>query len=174
MVFVNKKFTLILIFTLTVSGLLLVEPCMAPVTVPTNSKSGPEIISVEIHNDPIWVPPVTTTHSYIDMNTGEIINEEITHTLSGYWKPNGSIVITVKNQPFTPYTDTNNNTINVYYTIFYKTDSPGLFWEQPCIAVYQSDSKYTVITFAYGSRSMQDWRTHVYITSEGEIVDFRI
>jgi hypothetical protein len=90
---------------------LLVKPCVATVTVPANPEPGPEIVSVEIDNRPIWNPPSYSTNSY----TGEV-----TELKPGYYSPNGSIVITIKNSPFIPYTDTNGNVINVYYSLFYK------------------------------------------------------
>ncbi|MCL2643085.1 MAG: hypothetical protein FWD52_06210 [Candidatus Bathyarchaeota archaeon] len=154
-----KKFALTLIF-IFVLGLSLFEPSVAPVTMPTNSKAAPEV-SVEIHNKPVWVPPTHNTNTY----TGEV-----TELKPGYYTPNGSIVITIKNRPFTPYTDTNGNNITIYYSIFYSLYS----WEYPCTAVYQSDTTYTILTFTYGSGNMKDMRTHVYVETEGKKIDFRI
>jgi len=57
--------------------LLLVEPCMAPVTVPDNPKAGPEIASVTIHNTPIWKPPVITTNPIL-------AKLQITNLATGY------------------------------------------------------------------------------------------
>jgi len=106
----SKKFVLILLFTLVVSGvlLLLVEPVVAPVTMPSNPKAAPEIVSVEIHHNPVWCPPVYTTNPY----TGEI-----TLTSPGYWRPFGTIEITIKNQPL-QHILTKTVTISTYITLF--------------------------------------------------------
>jgi len=113
MTFLNKKVTLVLIFTSVISGLLLVEPCMAPITVPEQPRLGPEIVSVVIDNNPLVIPP----GYYTDPYTGE------TYQIStGRTDPRGNVTITIKNRPFTPYTDENGNYINTYYTIW---------WEDP-------------------------------------------
>ena len=56
-----------------------------------------------------------------------------------------SVEVTIKNQPFTPYTDANGDTYNLYYTAQYRLNSSD---EQDWITVYyipyiQSDSQYT-------------------------------
>jgi len=150
MVRLCKKSVLILSAMLFVlCTLLFVESCAAPIVVPDNPKSGPEIASVVIHNTPIWKPPVTVTNPY----TGEVIDSK-----PGYWIQNGTIEIAIKNQPFTPYTDENGNTINTYYCLFYNGTQYNYDWigsgyRGVPIAVYQSDSTYTVITFTYGDSS---------------------
>ncbi|MCL2643356.1 MAG: hypothetical protein FWD52_07620 [Candidatus Bathyarchaeota archaeon] len=162
MVFKSKKFTLLLIFTIAISGLFLIEPSAAPVTVPANPKAAPEIISVHIHNTPIWRPPVTTTDSY----TGDV-----TYSNPGYYTCNGSIEITLKNRPFNTYTDKNGKYIGRYYTFFYK-DSNAQWREdfprslEP-YAEYQSDKANTIITFKYGDSG-------IYYAKENTIIDFRV
>ena len=121
--------------------LLLVEPCIAAVTVPSNPSPAPEIVSVVIHNDPIWNPPITNTNPY----TGEV-----TYNNPGYWIRNGSIEITIKNRAFTSYTDKNGNHISIYYSIFTKTSSSSSWSTLPQHVVYQSDNAYTIINSAYG------------------------
>ncbi|MDR0461380.1 MAG: hypothetical protein LBH62_08165 [Nitrososphaerota archaeon] len=59
----NKKFGIILCL-IVLSVLLLVDPCIAPVTVPNNPKNGPEIASVAISNDPVWSPPLIITDPF--------------------------------------------------------------------------------------------------------------
>ena len=94
---------LVLIFILSASCLLLAETCVAPVTMPANPSPSPEIDSVVIHNNPMWRPPEYSTNPY----TGEV-----TETVPGHWAWNGSIVVTIKNRPFTPYVDEKGNYIN--------------------------------------------------------------
>lgn len=134
---------------LAVLGVFLVEPCVASVSIPEHPKSGPEIASVTIYNTPIWKSPVTSTNPY----TGEV-----TGSASGYWIQNGTIEIAIKNRPFTLYSDENSNTINTYYCLFYKGTQYNYGWigsgsRGVPIAVYQSDSTYTVIPFTYGDSS---------------------
>jgi hypothetical protein len=147
--YLSKKIVLMVLFFVTVLGLLLVGFCVAPVTVPAKPKAGPEIVSIEIHNDPIWKPPITVTDSY----TGKVTFSE-----PGYWAKNGSIDITIKNSPFTPYTDRNGNTIKTYYCIFYKNHFGvwlgDTYYSIEPITKYQSDSTYTVITFRYGENTI--------------------
>ncbi|MCL2641935.1 MAG: hypothetical protein FWD52_00230 [Candidatus Bathyarchaeota archaeon] len=152
MVHLSKKIAVVSILVLVMLGALLVESCVAPIVTPTNPKAAPEVISVVIHNNPVWEPPITNTNPY----TGEVIS-----TQPGYWIYNGSIEITLKNRPFTAYTDENGNTINTYYCIFYKLlnsnfgwlgTSPGGGVSLP-IAIYQSDTAHTVIPFKYGDES---------------------
>lgn len=161
-----KKVVMLLFCSLFVFGLLLVEPVVAPVTVPVNPSSGPEV-SVVIYNNPIWVPPEDHVNSY----TGEIL-----YTTPGGYAFNGSIVITIKNSPFTPYTDKDGNTINQYYTVFLKALSHDVPWGnnlRPRLALYQSDAANTVITFTYdGAESSK--AEHIYVVWEETVVDFRI
>ena len=155
----SKKFALLLIFVLVMSSLFLVEFCVAPVTVPANPSAAPEIVSVEIHNDPIWYPP---TYSVPDPYTGEV-----TQTRPGYWGSNGSIILTIKNRPFTPYTDKDGNNINIYYSVFTMLSFVGSWDKSPWPVIYQSDSVNTIITLTYGNGGT------LYVEPE-EIVNFRV
>jgi len=149
----GKRLAYVLVFIIAF-GLVLVEPCMAPVTVPVKPNGGPEVVSVVVHNNPVWRPPVIHTNPY----TGEILSTDQGMSLS-----NGTVEVTIRNRPFTPYTDENGNTINTYYCIFYRLltgyDYGWLGWHyvspttsgQLPITIYQSDSDYTTISFKYGS-----------------------
>jgi hypothetical protein len=155
---------IILFFSLTILGILLIEPCVAPVTVPANPKSGPEIASVVINNDPVWSPPLIITDPY----TGEV-----TYSAPGCWVQNGNIEITIKNRPFTAYTNENGNLVNIYYCVFIKDakNSP-LFATTPKRTVYQSNSDYTVITFTYNDDEIA--LPDIYVTRENIVLDFRV
>jgi hypothetical protein len=159
----SKKFTLMLIFTITLSGLLLIEPTIAPVTMPTNPREAPEIISVVVHNNPVWNPPVTVTDPY----TGDV-----TYSTPGSWRGNGSIEITIRNRPFTAYTDKNGNYVNRYYSFFWKDSNTQWKEDFPRSlqpeAVYQSDSANTVAVFPYGNSG------GIYVPQENMIIDFRV
>jgi len=162
----SKTFVLLLSFIVVLS-LLLVESCVAPVTTPSNPSSAPEI-SVVIHNSPEWVPPVYTTNTY----TGEV-----KESTPGYWRASGTIEVTIKNRPFTPYTDKNGNYINVYYSFFLKITNSIVTWDdvsRPSYAVYQSDVDYTVVTFPYGGK-ITSAPEHLWsLNRPGESFDFRV
>jgi hypothetical protein len=166
MITIDKKSTLTLIYMLIISGLLLIEPCIAPVTTPNKPVSGPEITSVIIHNNPFIAPPIYTSDPY----TGESYQ-----TSAGYTAPNGSIIITLKNQPFTTYTDENGDNINAYYSFFWKNSNNPWGDNFPVslypYAVYQSDSGYTVVTFTYGTSPTDITKLGFF---DGGSIDFRV
>ena len=60
--------------------------------------------------------------------------------LTGYTLP--SVNITIKNQPFTPYTDQHGNKINLYYIIQWKENSSNS-WQQTQIPLNESNYNYT-------------------------------
>jgi hypothetical protein len=65
--------------------------------------------------------------------------------LTGFALP--AVNITIKNQPFTPYTDRNGNKINLYYLIQWK-DNSSSGWQQDELPLTQSNSSYTVLPLA--------------------------
>ena len=143
----SKKNVFVLVFVFVVSVVFLVEPCLAPVTVPTNPKPAPEVVSVTVDHKPVWFPPIIYTDPYSGA-TSEMA--------PGYWMQEGYIEIKIKNQPFTPYTDKNGNTINIYYCTFYKRPTSDRWYSDYGYGpdtVYQSDSGYTVLTYKYGGQS---------------------
>ncbi|MCL2172131.1 MAG: hypothetical protein FWB84_00575 [Candidatus Bathyarchaeota archaeon] len=147
--FRSKKITGYLILMVVTSyGLLMVEPSVAVITVSDKPSSGPEIDSVVIYNTPVWTVP-----NIIDSYTGAFVT-----TGPGFWTQNGTVEITIKNTLFMPYTDENGNSVNTYYSIFYKTENSSTWMGVPLgergivpIAVYQTDFAYTVIDFSYGA-----------------------
>ena len=62
--------------------------------------------------------------------------------LTGFALP--AVNITIKNQPFTPYTDRNGNKIDLYYLIEWK-DNSSSGWQQDELPLTQSNSSYTVL-----------------------------
>ena len=112
----------------------------------TSKLSVPEF-TVNLVAYPYDVPPVTTTS--IDQYTGE----KIVTTIPGYRVENRSIEITIKNQPFTPYTDADGNVIRMYYNVRAKGHF-GDNWEElysrsrdsPSANPVPSSSEYTVLS----------------------------
>ena len=161
---------------MVVSGVFLVKSSVAPVTIPADPFGAPEIVSVVINHNPIWFPPIYSTNPY----TGKV-----TETSPGRYLQTGTIDVTIKNRPFTPYTDKNGNYINVYYTFFIKDGGPIDDWTYyldnfggnsgvPWYVVYQqSDSDYTVITLTYdGSGSLNPG--FFTVIGSGSIRSFRV
>ena len=164
MVGLGKRFVIVFSVLLVLNISLLVESCVAPITVPANPKSGPEIISVTVNNNPRQYPPRYTTDPY----TGETYQ-----TRAGYVEPRGNMTITLKNHPFTPCTDEKGNTLKVYYIVFFKGEGSNGVWTTRPYCVYQSDFDYTDIIFFYGDTwSMRPMEIGQY-TNEGLVV-FRI
>jgi hypothetical protein len=167
----SKKFALILIFIIAVSCVLLVESVVAPVTMPVNPESAPEIVSIKINSNHYWRPPTYSTNPYTGVTT---------ETVLGKYVPNGTIEITIKNRPFTPYTDKNGNNINIYYTIFaIGSSGPSFDWNYileyepiPWYSVYQSDDDYTVITAIYFAGLAP--QPHLTPSYEGQTISFRV
>jgi len=132
----SKNFVLALISILVVSGLLTVSLA----DVQAVSKPAVPQFSVQIVNHPYDVPPKTSTHPH----TGETI------TQPGYRENNKSIEVTIKNQSFTPYTNTEGHKCNLYYKVYFK----GHFEDEQNWAVFneptlQSDSQHTVVSKKY-------------------------
>ena len=104
---------------------------------------------------------------------------EVTETSPGMYLQNGTVDVTIKNRPFTPYVDKNGNYVNVYYTFFMRQNGPFDDWSEyissvhgPWYAVYQqSDSEYTVITFTYGASGPDPF---FHVAFLGEIWSFYV
>jgi hypothetical protein len=91
------------------------------------------------------VAPTTTIDPYTGKN--------ITHP--GYVLYYRTIEITVKNQPFSPYTDANGNYINVYYNVSFKghyEDTWSHYPDSTYVDLFNaSASEYTVISMSLGN-----------------------
>ena len=92
-----------------------------------------------------------TTFATTDPYTGK---QTITGSTIGAYVANASITVRITNQPFTPYTDANNNTIQLYYDVRWKgqfTDS----WEGslfPNVYIIQDSSNdFTNIRLGFTS-----------------------
>jgi hypothetical protein len=112
------KCTVFLLITCLVVSCLIVH-AVAPVSAQTGYKPSIPQFTVKLIDYSYDVPPSTTTA--IDQYTGE----KVTTTTPGYHVENKTIEITIKNQPFTPYADTNGITYYLYYTV----QSKGRFGE---------------------------------------------
>jgi hypothetical protein len=81
----------------------------ALIAVPAKAQSTPSVpqFSVQYVNSSYTIPPVYTTNPY----TGQVTEEVPSRTID-----NSSLLLTIQNQPFTPYFD-GNQTISLYYNI---------------------------------------------------------
>jgi len=104
---ISKSFALFFILIMAISSLslMMVKPAYAQ-SIPTPSV--PEF-TVQYHFN--IIAPTYTINPY----TGQ--NETVSTGPSPY---NQTIEFTIKNQPFTPYTDSNGNNINLYYNFAFK------------------------------------------------------
>jgi len=136
-------------------SLLMVKPATAQ-SIPTPSV--PEF-TLKVVANPIYVPPTTT----IDPYTGNVT------TQAGYYVQNTSIVITIKNQPFSY--SYNGTTYNLYYNVRLKghfgqdwtelypvsnvIDSLGESFGNslyvPSDSPSESNSDYTVLSYVVGA-----------------------
>lgn len=153
--------------------LSLVGSCVAPITVPAKPEAPPEIVSVKINSNHKYYPPTYSTNPY----TGETTIEHY-----GQYYTNGTIEITIKNRPFTPYVDKDGHIINRYYTFFTRPGgdkAPEQWWDywldfgRPWYTVYQSDTDYTVITITYFPAAIEP-NPHLFVMYEGSWLAFRV
>jgi len=132
----SKRTGILLLLVLTASGLLLVKPAQSAITKP----SVPEF-TVALVDASYDVPTTYSTDPY----TGEHVTHE------GYHVARRAIEVKIKNQPFTPFTDSDGQEIKFSYSIRIK----GHYEEWGSINVIynygemptQSNSEYTVISY---------------------------
>jgi len=103
----SKRAALLLIAALTVSTLLMVKAA------PTSASTTPSVpeFTVKFVDRSYDVPPVYG----IDQYTGKNVTVK-----EGYVVNGKNLVFTIKNQPFTSYNDSSDNTIGLYYNFRYK------------------------------------------------------
>ncbi len=99
----NKVFTFLVVFLLAASSLMLIHPALA-----LGSKPSVPEFTVAYVDHSYDIPPTYGKDPY----TGQTIV-----TGGGSHVDNRTIDVTIQNQLFTPYLDTNNNTVGLYYSI---------------------------------------------------------
>ncbi len=99
----RKSFLLLIILILTVSSLTITKSSFAQ---SISKPSVPEFTAKYMD----FSYDVPTTYG-IDQSTGKNVNIQ-----AGYHVDNRTIEFTIKNQPFTPYNDSNGNFIGLYYS----------------------------------------------------------
>jgi len=147
---VNKFLALSFVF-LVLSSFMLLSVNFANVC--AVSKPSVPQFTIKLADYSYDVPPSTTTTT--DPYTGK----ETTITKPGYHVKDVKLEVTIKNQPFTPYTNAGGYVCNVHYSVQVK----GHFeekWDSIAIHIEQSKSQYTVISRPnrYADGSQLDFR----------------
>jgi len=155
----SKKRVLALAFTLILIGLMLVSQAKAEIDIP--KPSGPEF-AVQLVDYSYDTPPTTPTYT-IDPFTGE--QKQLTSGSPSHHIENKSIEITVENQPFAPYTDSNGNHIGYYYDIRFKGHY-GTDW------TYDPFKPDGTSTYSYGGYDMTSVEPYKASTSEHTIITY--
>ena len=156
-----------IIAILALSCMIMVESSYAQ-TIPKPSVPN---FSLSIIDNSYDVPSNTT--SCTDPYTGKTT----TQTQPGYHVTNRSIQVSIKNQPFTPYTNENGNLISLYYNISVKPHYGGNWTYYPQTytetSYPASSSEYTVRFFGFGGYADTVSPQIGYVTPGGE-VDFKV
>jgi hypothetical protein len=165
----NKIFALVLIFTMVISSLSLF--IAKPVSAQSTPKpSIPEFtVSVTDQSYDVQTTTTTTTSPY----DGHIS----TTTTPGYHEVNGSIELSIKNQPFTPHYGSNGYPIKLYYHVramgvdpenwlYSPGDGPDSYFQA-------TNSTYTSVTFGYSGNSFEISGGFIGYRPDGTI-DFQV
>ena len=107
---INKSFLLLLIVILAATSLMIAKPAFSqtpsPSSFPIHTPSVPTF-TVKPVGPPFTVP---TTYS-LNQSSGQVVAQ------IGYVIEYPNVLVTIKNQPFTPYIDSSGNTVSFYYNI---------------------------------------------------------
>ncbi len=123
------------VITLTILSIVLVNPGCAQVGV-TNPSTPSFGVNYEIV--PIDIPPVYG----VDQSTGKAVV-----TKAGYTAYDETVFITILNQPFVPYKDSDDNNIQLFYSMRWKAPRNNS-WVEP-VNTTQSNEERTICTFDF-------------------------
>lgn len=154
---VRKRVTLLLIAVLTSASLILVNAAPASAIA---TPSVPEF-TLKYEESSYYVPPVYTVDKY----TGEQVL-----STPGYNVETKSIIVTIKNQPFTPTTEPDGNVTSLSYNVRVK----GHFeegWTSLPEHVAASSSEYTITSYAVGGEAVNELLRYV---PDGGKLDFQV
>jgi hypothetical protein len=103
----SKRATLLLIAIFTASSLIMVENVFAQLM---TKPSIPEFTAEYVDNS----YDITPTYTIDPYTNNTVIQTYGSHV------DNRTVVITIKNEPFTPFNDSDGNTINLFYNVRFK------------------------------------------------------
>jgi hypothetical protein len=168
-----KQVTWLFLLSILGAGLFLVvtsNHCVVQASIAATTIQKPSVpeFTLMLVAHPYDVPSTTTTK--IDQYTGE----ETVITTPGYHIENKSIEVVIENQPFTPYTDEEDNEINLYYDVQIKGHFGDDWKSVGSISAYpegpqsnsQLDSEHTIISIEtdnYPSEAVLDFRVQALI-----------
>jgi hypothetical protein len=163
----TKTLTILLIILLVIPSLAALQSVNA-YSIPTPST--PQY-TVTYADDSYDVPPQTTVNSY----TGKTeINQQ------GYRVQNRTVTLTIKNQPFTVYTDSAGNIISLFYIVQVRGHFDGSWYcpsgdtdDRTELKYIKAQGDYPSTVLVYGSPGNGLGYTNLGAPSGGE-VDFRI
>jgi hypothetical protein len=162
----NKRVALLLIVVLAVSSLIAIKPARAEASIP--KPSVPEF-TLKFVEHPYEVPPTTM----IDPYTGENVTIQ-----AGYRVQNRSIEVIIKNQPFTPYEDSNGNSIDLYYNVRSKGHYGDNWYYYPyyfrALPIIAMDNDYTILSFGLDGHKDDQYSFGLGDLSAGSQVDFQV
>jgi hypothetical protein len=153
----NKIWPLLIIISLVASATLMANP--------THAETNPSVPEFTVqYVDHSYTVPVTYWYS-TDPYTGQ----QITHSSGGNYVENKTIDVTITNQPFTPYLDSQNHTIQLYYNVrskghFEDWTSTSDSGSHSMSGLQASTSTYTVVSF-----NIEYWDV-----SPGGQIDFQV
>lgn len=140
-----KACSLVLLTLMIASSISLVKPSFAQ-SLP--KPSVPEF-TVSVTDYTYDVPTTTTTTTDLD-------GRKITTTTPGYHMVNGSITLSIKNQPFTPYYDSDGYPINLYYHYRVGIDADWTYsGYSPDVYFEATNTTYTSFTLGYQGNFIQ-------------------
>jgi hypothetical protein len=157
----SRAIILILILILAASSMLGVETANAQ-SIPTPSVSTFSLAFIDHSYD---MPGATVDDGYIGP-----------HYVPAHHNRNGTIEITIANQPFTQYVDANNHTIALYFHIRCKghLDSTWIVYPDQGMYVETSDSQNSVFSYYFNEEYVGDHAGRVPNIPEDGRLDFQV
>jgi hypothetical protein len=150
----SKKNLLAAAVTFVLIGLMLISQAKAEISKPSVPEFTPEYV-----NNSYDIAPVYTTDPYT--------NNTVIQTY-GKHADNRTIVITIKNQPFTPFKDSNGKIINLFYNVRYK-GTFGQYWtEMYGVDRMVFDNSDPLSKYGYKIQDYDSQNTIVAITSPAQ------
>lgn len=135
----NKKPAYLLILSLIAACLIAVQNAQASITKPSVP-----VFTLQFVDYSYDVPP---TYG-IDEFTGKTVVK-----VQGEHIDNRSVVFTIRNQPFTPYVDSSNNNIGLYYNFRFKGHFGSDWSYYPFLESGQSARRYGSTFFVFIDQS---------------------
>lgn len=163
----SKGFSFLLVAILAVSSLKMVESASSQ----SIAKPSVPEFTLLVNDHSYEVPP----SGHVNLNTGQFEKH------AGFHMKNGSIELSIKNQPFTAYNDSNGYQINLYYNVrikghgtndwhYFPTDNPQKYFQADTSINTTRIFKYSMNNFEYRSGAFFDYST---FPSNGR-VDFQV